>query len=224
MGGDTAWGAYHSLYDTIGWQEIVDSDWMLAEDIARFTGVLTLKLLDEIVLPFDLRMFAVTMKEWFTNNLMNAMDAYDCNPDDILNEDVTEMMLDAIEEFEDAAIELNEILLELRNKTSDSSDSIDSNESESSDSELITEFNALLSGISKEFLYFEGLPERTWHKNILWNTAIEDGPNNVFPYIWYALQYECEETMLRQSFEITQLIIDGATQTLQMVLGNVTTY
>merc|ERR1712228_574202 len=158
------------------------------------------------------------------------MDAYDCNPNDVLDEDVMEMMLDAIEEFEDVAIELNEIILELRNKTSDSSDSIDnnessdSNESESSDSELITEFNALLSGISKEFLYFEGLPERTWHKNILWNTAIEDGPNNVFPYIWYALQYECEETMLRQSFEITQLIIDGATQTLQRALGNVTTY
>merc|ERR1712228_140010 len=164
------------------------------------------------------------------------MDAYDCNPNDVLDEDVMEMMLDAIEEFEDVAIdvmemmldaigefedvaiELNEIILELRNKSSDS------NESESSDSELITEFNALLSGISKEFLYFEGLPERTWHKNILWNTAIEDGPNNVFPYIWYALQYECEETMLRQSFEITQLIIDGATQTLQRALGNVTTY
>ena len=216
FGGDTAWGAYHSMYDTLMWQEPIDSDWMLAEDIARFTGVLTLKLLDEIVLPFDLEMFAVTMKEWFTDNLMQAMQTYDCNPSEyILDENVTQALLDSIEEFEDVAVEMNEMIKDLRNRTN----VVKIGES---DSELIAEFNALLGSIAKEFMHSEGLPQRPWHKNILWNTAIEDGPSNVFPYIWYALQYQCEEGMLRESFQITQSVVDSATETLQMYLGNAT--
>ena len=42
FGGDRSWGAYHSMYDTIGWQEVVDPNWMLAEDIARYTGNLSI--------------------------------------------------------------------------------------------------------------------------------------------------------------------------------------
>merc|ERR1712039_196793 len=145
FGGDTAWGAYHSLYDTLRWQEIVDPDWMLAEDIARFTGILTLKLLDEIVLPFDVEIFASTMKEWFTERLMNAMIDYNCDPNDfVLDANVTLNLLDAIEEFEDVAIELNEIVMEVANRTSAG---VEGRE----DKELVSNINSLLSSVSKMF-------------------------------------------------------------------------
>jgi len=221
FGGATAWGAYHSMYDTNGWQETVDPDWMLAEDIARFTGVLSMKLLDSMVIPFDLSALAATMKQWFSENLMNAVTEYGCDPDTILNEDVTGNMLMFIEEFEDTANSLHEDILEVVDRMSAGRGGR-SEEEWNEDMELVTQYNALLGSISKEFMNPDGLPARTWHKNILWNTAIEDGPSNVYPHIWYALQYECEEEMLREAFNVTQSLIDAATFRMQISMENVT--
>merc|ERR1739842_27981 len=81
---------------------------------------------------------------------------------------------------------------------------------------IVREYNELLMLIGKEFMNADGLPARTWHKNILWNTAMEDGPSNVYPHIWYMLQYACEEAMLSEAFNVTRAVINGATDFLQV--------
>ena len=195
--------AYHSMYDTNGWQETVDPDWMLAEDIARYTGVLTLKLLDSMVIPLDLDVLGRTMMSWFTSNLLPAAIEYDC----ILNdyENATFSLRRAISEFEFVANEMQGAIAELVHVIGTEGRSVSEE-----DMERVEHYNELLRSIAKEFMYSEGLPSRTWHKNILWNTAIEDGPSNVYPHIWYALQYQCEEEMIRKAFNVTQNLIDDA--------------
>lgn len=215
FGGETAFASYHSMYDTNGWQEVVDPDWMLAEDIARFTGILAMKLLDSKVIPFDLGILAMTMKQWFTQNLMDAVIDYDCDPDAFFAENVTHSLLASIEEFEAIAIALNEDIVDVANRTDSDDDDVDED-----DLELVDRYNELLGSMASQLMHPQGLPQRIWHKNILWNTAMEDGPPNVFPYIWYALQYECEEEMLREAFNVTQSVIDEATITLQVYAGN----
>ena len=213
--GDTAWGAYHSMYDTNGWQETVDPDWMLAEDIARYTGVLTMKLLDSRVIPLSLDSLANTMTEWYRNNLMDATTEYGCDPNQVLGVNVTANMMESLEEFARIAAILWGDIQELTER-------IEDGHMDDEDTDLVGYYNELLGSISKEFMHAEGLPRRTWHKNILWNTAIEDGPSHVYPHIWYALQYQCTEEMMREAFNVTQSLIDGAIVTMQMYMGNVT--
>ena len=184
-----------------------------------------MKLLDSRVIPFDLEVFAGEIKKWYTDRLLpaivdNTYD-YDCDPDAILGVNVTELFMDALEEMESAAITLNEFILDLTNRTNAEDEDASSGDGDEEDDEAVDLINDFLMSVTKAFNYEDGLPRRTWHKNILWNTALEDGPSNVFPYIWYALQYECTEETLRMAFNTTQGFIDRATGLLQDVYSNV---
>ena len=203
------------MYDTNGWQETVDPDWMLAEDIARYTGVLTMKLLDSRVIPFDLHQLADTMTSWYQSNLMDAMTDYECDPNAVLGMNVTGNMMELLMEFSNTADMLRADIMELTER-------IEAGALSDGDMDLVDYYNELLGSISKEFMHSQGVPSRTWHKNVLWNTAIEDGPSHVYPHIWYALQYECTEEMLREAFNVTGSLIDNSIVTMQMYMGNVT--
>jgi len=215
FGGATAFAAYHSVYDTNGWQETVDSDWMIAEDIARFTGVLTMKLTDATVLPLNLNILAARMSSWFANELSAAMTEFGCDADAVLARNATLEMHRALSEFTGAAFELTTLIDNVANRT-------DIDLDDDADLEAVDRFNELLGSTARLFMFEEGLPERTWHKNILWNTAIEDGPDNVFPFIWYALQFECTPQMLTEAFNVTQSIVEEATKTLLSYATNAT--
>merc|ERR1712062_373642 len=156
-------------------------------------GVLTLKLLDSMVIPFDLNQLADTITNWYAGNLMDAMTTFDCNPNDILGENVIEDMLEVLNDFTETAAIAHEIVVQLANRTA-------SGDVSEEDMDLVDEYNEMLGTISKEFMHAEGLPSRTWHKNILWNTALEDGPSHVFPYITMrcsiSVRRRCSEKLL----------------------------
>ena len=189
---------------------------MLAEDIARYVGVLSMELLDRKVIPFDLYRLGVVMKEWFENELMDAMTEYDCNPNSLGPQNYTDELFGALDEFESVAMELNEFILEIANVTDDfiEVDSIDGDETDS----LIEQTNDLLSMISKGFVYDNGIPDRIWYKNMLWAPANEDESTNVFPYIFLGLKSGCDEQILSEGFDVTINLIENVTAMLTVHL------
>eukprot|EP01084_Bolivina_argentea_P125285 221992_1 len=168
FGGPGSFGSYHSLYDTIAWQQTVDPNYKFAENIAKYAGILSMKLLNAEIIPFNLSYFTETMTSWFENNLVTAaLTTYNCNPNNLTSTLLNELS-DSIEEFTENANMLNDIIWSGDNDENGEDD-------EDIDDELIEQYNDVLGSISRELIYEDGLPGRTWHKNILWNTAFESG-------------------------------------------------
>ena len=125
------------------------------------------------------------MRSWFSNELAAAMADYACHPDALLSDNATQAMLAALDDFTGAAFEVSTLIASVANRTDGAGEGEAQDEA---DLEAVDRFNELLGSLARLFMFEEGLPRRTWHKNILWNTPLEDWPSN--GGIWYALHIE----------------------------------
>ena len=141
--GEAAFGAYHSAYDTNGWQQVVDADWMLAEDIARYAGVLALKLADAAVLPLDVNELAAAVDEYASQG--------QCDHWPAANGTEQLAMLNALSDFAGAAFEVSTLIANVANRTDEDLDDTDLEAVMTTFSTLEVAENAVPEAVKRSF-------------------------------------------------------------------------
>ncbi len=147
------YGVYHSLYDDFYWMKhFGDPQFLYQTTLARFLGMLALRLDQADILPFDYSDYATQITGGADEisarlNLGNAATASKADSADL------GALSDATAQFADSAARAAETLRSITPGTLSA--------------EQEDEINRGLAGIEQAFLSADGLPSRPWYKHVL---------------------------------------------------------
>eukprot|EP01127_Copromyxa_protea_P018506 TRINITY_DN5843_c0_g1_i3.p1 TRINITY_DN5843_c0_g1~~TRINITY_DN5843_c0_g1_i3.p1 ORF type:complete len:295 (-),score=63.37 TRINITY_DN5843_c0_g1_i3:48-932(-) len=139
--GDSENGVYHSNYDSFHWMELYgDPDYVYHVACAQFWGLLTIRLVDAEVLPFQYTRTA----QWLSESYQEALDVIQQNGGS--NQVTLTDLQQAIKEFEAAAVTLEAAI--------------------AGGVQNLSALNSKLYLAERQFLG-SGLPKRPYYKHVL---------------------------------------------------------
>jgi len=192
-----AYGTYHSVYDSYVYMQIVDPSWERARAQAQLHALVIFEMVDNDVIPFDITNMHPSMRRWI-GDLQNLADAYECDIDSIAP-NVLQPLSAAVDSFGNVAVEIDSLITAL-------------DSDETGYEEEVVKFNGMLKLLTRQFLIDEGLPDRKYYKNILVAPDILGGYGAYsWPYIAYAIQYNCTAQYLNETVSKTVDVIESAT-------------
>ena len=184
-------------------------------------SLLTYELTENELIGFNLTTFFNEINDWY-DIIGELSTEYNCSIDSNLDN----LLINSLQNLK------NEI-----RRTQYEIDNLDSNDNDYNTK--VIHFNKLMRNVGKQFLYENGLPGRSYYKNIvcfklyflflfvfcdfvflgcfgllrrqLTAPSLDTGyTGQYFPYIAYAVKFNCTDEMLEESYNITSTIIDNA--------------
>eukprot|EP01127_Copromyxa_protea_P018504 TRINITY_DN5843_c0_g1_i1.p1 TRINITY_DN5843_c0_g1~~TRINITY_DN5843_c0_g1_i1.p1 ORF type:complete len:638 (-),score=112.15 TRINITY_DN5843_c0_g1_i1:159-2072(-) len=162
--GDSENGVYHSNYDSFHWMELYgDPDYVYHVACAQFWGLLTIRLVDAEVLPFQYTRTA----QWLSESYQEALDVIQQNGGS--NQVTLTDLQQAIKEFEAAAVTLEAAI--------------------AGGVQNLSALNSKLYLAERQFLG-SGLPKRPYYKHVLQAPGLYLGyDSQSFPGILFSSFY-----------------------------------
>eukprot|EP01084_Bolivina_argentea_P189430 325753_1 len=213
------WGytpTYHSFYDTNGWLDIVDPEWKYAQHIAQYAGLITLRLTQNHIIPYNVYDLYNRVNTWRNSNIPELANSLNCD----ITTNILHMQLlnDSLDEFQESIdifySNLNEFTRKYGNDLYSTKINSNRNELDSDMLESVEQFNAILTGLRNCFTlkYPYGLPMNNWFKNMLWKPGSSGGR---LPFITDIIRLGCVEEEVTNAFNITASMFYKASSLLQ---------
>jgi len=158
MGFSGPYGVYHSTYDDYFWMSnFGDPTFAYHAAISQFWGLIALKFIDDVVLPFNYTIYGDYMDSYFTN-IKNLLAQYNMTMDlTLLNQ--------AIGSFQRAAKKADADIWNIINNGGDAN-----------------ALNSRLVATEREFLSRYGLPQRPYYKHVIQAPGLYEGyAADIFP-------------------------------------------
>eukprot|EP01080_Neovahlkampfia_damariscottae_P009019 gene9019-1118_t len=199
LGFKGAFGAKHSLDDTLTWfEKFGDSNFKKSKSMVHLVGMILLRLAGNHVLPFN---FQRQSDEIFSNfnEIFKSKDFVNftssLKPDDQLHLDTLMNTLNrTIDSYQTLTHKFNVKIEEMKGKAGKQDTSF-----------LIRQTNDRILTLEKSFLNSEGLVYSNWHKNIIYGPAKNSGDK--FIYFPEFHTYLKERSFKMLSFSVQRIIV-----------------
>ncbi|DBA03841.1 TPA: hypothetical protein N0F65_005731 [Lagenidium giganteum] len=189
------YGVYHSTMDSIAYMEAFgDPHYASLATMTKWWGLLTLRLADSAILPFDFTTYAGVMNQVLDELEQQILAAG-------LTVELSELR-GAINAFGTAANDLHARISNYLDGGSDENDGVDSS----------IVWNAHLVGVERQLLLDSGLPHRPWFKHVVFGPGYFEGyAGTAFPGIADGLAFrDSQEDVQAHVDDVAAVILAAA--------------
>ncbi|GAB9465950.1 Glutamate carboxypeptidase [Globisporangium polare] len=194
------YGVYHSTMDSVPYfEKFADPDFVTETTIARWWGLLALRLADSEVIPFDFSTYGRVMDESL-RGFETKLEAKGFNVS-------TAELRDAIHSFDANAVAFHASIAEFENPSTAGTDE----DANTKTDELREKLNRKLINLERKLLTEGGLPHRPWYKHVIFGPGFYEGySGTAFPGIDDCIAFKDNATTIQAHVDDVARVVTNA--------------